>query len=670
MAVKAPNDSSQQPGRGPGSTTPMGSAFERAGIATGATAGPAAPAPGHPSLNVGSGRNPDPMSVNTNSQPSGPGAAGPGAGFSFRNLGTGMRSMMTRSPASEVLNKLAKAMGDLYEEAAAKDFTYTLIPVDMNNTSSLSVSVLVLAVQDTEKLNLGVAYHTLIVEASAEAPAPRYVPINGVNVEVVRTLAEAFDATMIREVQERVARAFPRETNLFNTEATLVPRDFKIEDKERLYRLAANTAYACSQELQVRDSNFIDLNLARAEHDSNLQVRTLFNQPQQEDAVGSPQRADVVIDFSAAPLNQNQNQQNLERTQSVSRLTGFIDMVWDPLVQQQGQFGMPQPAAWGAPQMSTVCYAARLVITQLESTQALTIGSQLLALVPAVALSENNAWTQNYKSAGFSAGKDIRDIGAIGYEVKLSNDPNVGYDRVDTKSDSFKPEHLHQLLSMTFRPGLIISLDVPECGPQTWYNSVFGATAEGDPRAIEAVLRAANMLTNGNFQNFFDPSKSRIAMDENNRIQLGYYTNPVDGQRHDLREIDYLAILNLVGDKDLSVVKKWSNTFLASTPIEQRLAERKQIITGVAPDAVITGYARRVTFSQDFITALVGASKAAGLTMRASTNYQDLSTFERATGQHLGSAMMSSDVTGMFNRGSFGQAVSGAGMGSAFTRRW
>lgn len=662
MAVQTPNQGQggQSPAAAP--STAMAGAMSKAGVAPAGTPGAGAPgsAPAHPNQNVGSGRNPGMNNIPTGQAQS--------PGFSFRQIGAGMRTMMSRNPASETLSKLTKALGDLYAEAAQTDFEYTLLPIDMNQTPNLSVSVLVVAVRDKQKLELGVAFQTLLVEASAEAPAPRFESIGGnVNVEVMRTIAEAYDRVMIETVSDRVARQFPN-MPMFNAEATVVPRDFKIEDKELLYRLAANTAFACSQELQTKDRDFQDLNLANAAHDSNLQVRTTFGNPQISDAVGHPLRADVRIDFQAVPLNQNQQQQNLERTQLISSMAGFLDIIWDPMQPQPGQFG----SGWGQQQQSYQRYAARLVGTQLESSQLLTIPAQLLALVPAVALSEGNAWVQAFKPSPFSGdGKDIRDIGAIGYEVNFENNPTGVGNPVDTKGDSFKPESLHKLVAATFKPGLVISLDVPECGPQTWYNSVFAAAAEATANqdAINAIIRAADILTAGHFARYF-PNNGRVAMDENNRIHLGYYTGR-DGTRHDIRDIDYLAVLNLMGDKDMGVVKNWSDTFLkVQFPLIQRLAERKRIITGLVGDAVFTGYARRVTFTQEFMSALVAGCKDAGLTMRSATMYSDLNTYERATGSFLGNTVMSSDVTGVFNRGNFGAPAASASGLSPFARKW
>lgn len=573
-----------------------------------------------------------------------------GAGFSFRNMGGIARPAMGRSPASEVLSKLTKAIGAVYEENIDKSFEFALIPIDMNSTTTLSVSVLVLAMREKANPDVGVAFHTLILEASAEAPAPRFENIAGLNTEILRTVGEAYDQNMLTAVTEAVQRQYPQ-SKLLNAEACVVPRDFNVTDTDAVFRLASNAAFANSSELETNAPGFQDLNLANAEKDSTLTIRTTMGNGPTIDAVNHPLRADIKIDFSAAPANQQSNQQAVERVSQVAHLDGFIDLTWDPVAVQQNMF-----AAYGQPAPNNFQrYAARYVLTALESTNLLTIPAQLLALLPALSLRENNQWVQAFRQHSFGDGIDMHDIGAVGIEANFENNASGFGSRIDTRSDTFKPEHLHRLVTSVVKPGLILSLDVPECGPQTWYNGVFAAAAEGNPKANAAIIDAANVLTNGAFGKYFSPN-GRVAVDENNRIHLGYYIDK-NGARQDIRNIDYLAVMNLVGEKDPMVIRQWSDSFFATSPLPVRLAKRKQIITGLFGDVTFTGFARRVTFEVEFIEALAKAVAETGLSMRSISPYADAGNYERAAGGY-GSTLMSGDTTGLFNRGGFGQAQS------------
>jgi hypothetical protein len=670
MAVNQPGQGQQQNTGGDGTggnTTSMGAAFARASTGGGqqgggntqATQTTGAPAPAHATLNTGDGRNPT-MDH---------GRSSAGAPFSLRQMGGGMRTFMNRSANSEVLTKTQKAIETMYKESGNATFEYALIPIDMNQTANLSVSALVVAVRDKHRPDLGVAYHALILQGSAEDPGSRFEQIGGKNVEIIRTVSEAYDQVMNAAIFEAVQRTFPN-ANLFNAEATVVPRDFPLDDSQQLYRLAANAAFACSQEIETRDPQFSDVNLANAEKDSNLTVRTLFAQDQSTDVVGQPMRTDVIIDFQAQPLNQNQQQQNLERTTLISRIAGYMDIVWDAPQTPTGfgiSSGVPGAPGWGPATPSYQRYAARFVATQLDSEKLLTIPAQLLALMPALALRDNNAWVHAFKPNPTLGGDDIHDIGAIGIEVNMEGDPSGFGKRIDTKTVGFKDESLFKLIALTFKPGLILSMDVPECGPQTWYNSWAAAVGEGNARAYDAVIAAANLLTNQNFSRYW--TGGAIAINENNRIHLGYYTDR-NGVRRDIRDIDYLAVLNLMGEKDPMIAKEWSDTFLrVDYPLAVRLSERARILRGLVDNVVFTGYATRVTFTGEFIDALAQGCRDAGLTMRAATAFADLRSYERANGGHLGSALLNPQGVGLFNRGTFGMGNATAG-GRGWAGRW
>lgn len=583
------------------------------------------------------------------------------SGFSFRNMSSLSRAPMGRTPASEILMKLHKAMAEVYSEAAdSKTFEFTLIPIDMNMTTELSVSVLVLCLRLRDQPDTGVAYHTLIIEGSVDQPVPRYEVINGVNTEIIRTVGEANDATLRQVVANYVGKHFPQSKQLY-VDACVVPRDLTL-DQQSVYKLAANAMFAASSELEIQQFGFEDLNLLHAERDSNLSVRTTFSNPQITNAVGQPVRSDIEILFSAAPLNQPQQgqQQAVERVSSIAKVSGFMDLVWHPAEVQQTSYLVQQPTSYQR-------YAARFVITALESTQLLTIGAQLLALIPAFSLRSGDKWVQAFRRSSFSNAIDLHDIGAVGIEVNFENNQNGVGSRIDTKSDSFKPEHFHKLVASTIQRGMILSLDVPECGPDTWYNGVFGAAAAGNPEANNAIINAANQLTGGTFGSYFPPG-GRIAMDEQNRIHLGSYVDST-GVRKDIRDIDYLAIMNLVGEKDPQVVRDWSDSFSKSNyPLELRLAGRKRIISAIFNDVNITGYATRVTFTAEFINALMKGCEASGLALRMVDSYADMGSFERATNSFIGASMISNDSSGLFNR-SYGAPSQNFG-GSRFVNRW
>lgn len=579
--------------------------------------------------------------------------------FSFSELGRKNRGILGKNPASEILTKLTKGLQELYGEGD-QSYGVKLLPIDLNNNRLLPLSALAVCVQDKQLPELGVAVHILMLEGSAEPFQPLYEQVGNVNIEKLRVASDAYSADVIDAVFAEVQRAFPN-TMLLDASGCVVRRGFNVEDKALLHTLGANASKATTTLLNTARPDFADINLAGAEKDTTLGIRTLFNQQEIQDAVGNPVRADVVIDLNATSntsQNRAQGVSPMDRTVGISRATGFVEPIWAPVQQQQVQnIYQPQVA------QNKQVYMARFVMTSLETGDLLTIPAQLLALAVAATLRESNGHFPAFQKKG--RGSDIQnwhDIGAVNIEANLANEPgNVGSKIKDTQLDSFGLAELGQLVAATFQPGLVMSLDVSECGADTWHNDVFAAAAEGSEGANNSIIDGAMILTNGNFSKHF-PVGTPICTDEYNRIHMGT-VDTKDGLR-DVREFDYLAALNLLGEKDPSIIRQWSDSFNRTDfSLDSRLAARKKILTGVFGDSVVfTGFARRVTFTDAFINALLMGIRATGIQIRNTTPVADMGTYERV-GYNVSGVLGGGAASGLFT---FGQQ---AGAGYAGNRQ-
>lgn len=602
--------------------------------------------------------------------------------FSFADLGALSRAPMALSPTSEVLSKLTKSMEEIFK-SIEKPYKVTLVPIDLQNEPDLTFSVLVVCLQDTSRNDIGVSFHILILEGSVEEAmidsmtrvesSPQGKPI-----EIIRVAGDAYDRMMIDVVVKHLRRQFKHE--LIPADGCVVPREFDVSDEEAVYRLATVPGLACFTELEKHHPDFVDLNIANATNDTNLVVRYSFGNPQQMDQTGMPVRSDVMIDFAA--VTQQKNPQNvmqsmnssLERSRPISQISGFMDLIWNP----EGIANNPYFQYGQMPVQHR--YVPRFIMTGLTSFRLLTLPAQLLALVNVFSIGEDNAWIGGFRPRPFSQGEvDIHDVGAIGIEANLENNPNGIGNRIDTKSDGFRPENLGRLLTLTVKPNLVVSLDVPECGPQTWLNSLFAIAAEagGNPeqaakaaKANATIVNAANFLTNGAFGRIF-PANGRVVVPNIDRVHLGYYVDK-HGAKKDLRDIDYLAFLNLIGEQDLDVVRDYSDTILRTQyPLAQRLSARKTLITNLVPGAQVKvkGFARRVTFEELFLRSLAQACIESGLSIRPQAPYQDMG-YERATGSVFAGAMLNPQQTGVFNRNFMGGNQQSMGAVHGWSARW
>ena len=527
-------------------------------------------------------------------------------------------SPIGRTMGSEYLDKLMKALAERF--ASANGMEVTLIPIDRNNEPTLAFSVIVVCVRFKEEQAGSVAYHTLVIEATGERPKAIYETIQNRPIEIKRFSGDAMDQVLAGIVKDRVQAAFPR-VKIFPVDGCVVPSDlFDVTNPAHIHQLAVNAATAAGTEIEVNTPGFRDLSVAEAAKDSNLTFNLAIARTQIPDAVQYPQRSDVIVSFTSQQRGANQQNQSLNsgnRDVTVSEMTGYVEPIWAPVAGQQNlnPFVLQQ-------NQPTQKFAARLVITSAASQFSLTPAAMLLSLTPAISLRDESNWIQAYKPAAVGSNDiDLHDIGALNYEGRMPNaiDANTGYGlMIDTKADDFKLQDLGQLVSILFQPGLMISIDVPRCGPQTWYTSWLSGAAGGNTGVQEMIIAAADNLTNGHFSARFQ--KGTPIFVDVAQVHLGYYTDK-NGQHRDLRDFDYLAIANLFGANQPHVIAEWSDTFFNhNKSIFERLATRAKMINAASGEsAVFTGMADRLTFSNAFIDAYVLALKDAGLMVRINT---------------------------------------------------
>jgi hypothetical protein len=521
-----------------------------------------------------------------------------------------------RGVGSEVLSKIQKGLQEHYAQAS-KEYELQVLSLDNVNEPALAFSVLVVAGRLVGAMNR-LAYHIVVVEATGDRIAPYFENIHNTQIEVVRTTADAYDNILVAKVENKLKQAYPGLDAYINAEATVVPRTFDPENKDAIHKLSLNAGLAVFTYLNVTSKTFTDFNLATGRDESQLIVDVRFSDQPQEDLVGEPVRADFAIAFNAQRQG-GQNNRSInagDRQLSLTNVSGFFDVVWAP-VAGGNVFQNPWMPQQNVP---TQKYVARAIMTDLMSNFSYTPGAVLLAIATTMALRDDNNWVQAFRPKPIIGNDvDLRDIGALNIEANLMNDPSGYGQPIDTKAESFRLENLGQLVSSLFQPGLIMSIDVPDAGPNSWFLSMFAAAAKGNTSAQKVIFESAQDLTNGEFEKYFSLG-DQMFVDVDNRVHLGHWIDR-NGIKRDIREIDYLAVANLIGSRDPVRCRAWSDTWTRDDyPLIQRMAERKKIITALTSDsAVITGFANRVTFSAKLMDALTQGCRDAGLVVRINT---------------------------------------------------
>lgn len=568
--------------------------------------------------------------------------------WSFHSAGAFTRSPINRDMGSEVLGRIREAAEKEYKDTQ-EGFETKLISIDNANRKP-RFSCLVVTVRDKKDKVNSVAFHTLIIEASGDLlpPIPEQMPNK--TIEIFRVTGDAYDSDLMEIVGNRVSAEFPG-ANLYSALATVVPSSFNVEDKHLVKELVLSAGLACSTELDLRKPSFMDFDLANYVADSKLVVTLGFSNQQVQNAVGMPIRSDVNVKFTSQE-NRNSNVASIntgDRIENVSNLSGFIDLIYSPAAQQINTFGQ-QNNQQNAP---TQCYGARLVVTMIDSSLFTTPACQVMALSTAMTVANRGNYMQAFRIVNQGDRRsdtriNMRDIGAIGIEVNANPMSKTPGKPFDTSIDNFRPSDLGDMINLYFHQGLVLSIDVPECGPETWGTSIFSAAASNTPGATEALLLAMNTLTHNHFEKYF-PAGSPMFTDLGQRVHLGYYTD-ANNIRRDIRDYDYLAVANLLGERDPQQIRDWSDTFTTDYPLNERLAARKQIIQGLCPNAVFTGFAHRVTFRQSVTNALASAQADCGLDISivAPQGVNDMNN-QRGVGNFVNDALMSASAGRMYN---------------------
>lgn len=573
----------------------------------------------------------------------------PAPAMSFHSGGL-FAAPISRTVGSEVYSKLKENLVEIYKNSDEK-LEIALIDLDNVNEPALAFSSIVVAVRMKDRVKAGIAYHILMLEATGDKLNPIFENISSQQIEVLRVTSDAIDDVLMKRAQDKVQRHFPNGPWRF-CDATIVPAHFNADDKHATHQLALNAGLACTTELEICTEGFVDLNLTNIANDSTLNVNIAFNRNQIADAVGNPMRSDILLNFSSKRNSNGGKYASVnsgDKEVKVYEASAFTDVIWSP-VNPQSAYNAWVPQQ----QVSTQKYIARLVVTNLASQISYTPASVLLALVAAQTVREENNWIQTFRPMATGNEIDMSDIGALNIEANVMNEPSGFGTRIDTKSNDFKLADLGKLVAALFQPGMVVSLDCPEYGPQAWYTSVFAHAANGSQRAQAIIYDAANQLTGGNFGKHF-PTGSTMFADLGNRVHLGTWTDR-QGNKRDIRDIDHIAVCNLAGERNPQAIRDWSDTFLRTQfPLIQRLAARKKMISGLTGEtATFTGFAQRVTFSRAFMDALNQGVRETNLAVRINTpltgsDFND----QRGVANFASAALMAPSQTFM-NAGGFG----------------
>ena len=483
--------------------------------------------------------------------------------------------------------------------------------------------------------------YVLMVEKTGAYPEKISDTYNGMRYEIVRTPGDALDMRYITAAQQAAATFMKSPLDdVIVVDGTLVPNEFDVENDGSVDELLDNAIKAIYSEIAIRANDYKgqDLqSLIQNYRSGKFIVNLQFNSEDMPhyDQTGMPIRQDICVSLSfklgAAQNNRSVNQG--DDSVEVVRTYGYIDFEHTG---SQVFNGMA----------STQKFAPNFIITHVESpSSAPTPDVVMLGVASVLSLNENMNWLQAFKPT--PARKDItdfNDVGGLNFEGNFEQSPTGYGKRYDTKGKQVTTAELFKLMQTLCQPNLMVSIDIPKAGPETWYTSLFHHIAEmRDQRAYARLVDFMTASTGGAYQN----RGEAVFEGMYNKIHGGFYRTK-DGFR-DLRHVCcYLGVANHVIDTNQSpmVLSQYTNSLYNSqVPAELRAAARRVYIDSMTNNtAVYKQMYERRTFTAPFLTGYVTALRAIGFDPVYSSNASGNDMFVKRSTAMFQNAMIGADV--------------------------
>lgn len=543
----------------------------------------------------------------------------------------------------KLYEKIQQRVKFLNEEAKTEEH-YAVIKLLKTDAGPNYSSIIV-----TETAGTITTAHILMIERTGNYPEKLIQNIAGIRYELIRTPAEALDERYVSQVRQLVSESLKVGIDTVSViDGTLVPNEFDINSDIQAGDLINNAFNAIHSENVIRTTDYKGINLvelASQAPNGKFIINLYFNTEESSflDQSGLPIRQDVCIALSYKvgtatdykSINQNNDVFELVKTY------GYID------------FEFAGPTVINNT-LSTQKFLPNFIITHIDSPKAPTPDLMMLGVISVLALNEDLNWMQEFRSTPNRKDTDYNDIGGLNIEGNIENAP-VGFGKkYDTKSKTFTVGELNKLIQLLVRPNLLISIDVPKAGPETWYTSIFqhikNAPNGGGYRRL---INSISALTNGQFV----PGNIPVFAEISNKIHGGFYKTK-DAVK-DIRHLtSYLAVANHVSATNQSpaLLSQYTNTlYNAAIPPELRAANRRQLIDEMSNgSAVYKQYYDRLTFNAGFLVNLANSFKTVGFNPIFSSLGVVNDMFVRRNSADFTAAMLGNDVRLMGQNNQYG----------------
>lgn len=536
---------------------------------------------------------------------------------------------------SDTVTGMKNAMAELLKERGNAADIVDVLPLDGNQTTPVLRFPALILVFRTKKNEDRLAYHTLILAGGAPKLEPQYVNLNqptpygGVQgkTEVVLVPGDAYDDEYRAGVINFLKSAFPGidPKNFISADSRVVAADFDFKDTRAVKNLGYSAWAAAGVRFQEQDG-ITELDISQiSTRPDQYQIRTSIvsqNDDTMRDLSGHPIRTDFKTVFSSTQQPRQGYAQSLNggTASNFTQATGYVDVVQtfqQSYVNTQALVQTP----YGFQRQVCAKYAPRVIVTSLRTLMGPpTLASNLLALFGVFALAEPNALIPFFETQSASgSGINVREIGALNIKANIEGNQTMLGSRINTTGAEYTKLEFAQFLNAVLEPEVYFSIDIEECGDDTWVNYPFAMAASLDDASArkgnQLLANALDLLTGGHFGRIHAATNAPIIVPGSERIINGQFTDR-QGKVQSLNAIDYLNVLNMEGENAPALADSYANTFINQEPLPQRLSNRLQIFKSLYPSITldsVTGYSQRVTLHPAAINSFIEAMTAAKL---------------------------------------------------------
>lgn len=579
-----------------------------------------------------------------------------------------MRSVpraQTSQIVTEARKVLEKSLSE-YQIDVNNGVTYKIDSIDQTLAGVKMAAVLTLAYFKSDEGKDTMLFYTTLLEASVPSLGFKDVTpkVNASfnrdneprrSIMAPQTAYDFATPGFVAAIENKLRQSYGEGYDLIPVGGMTIPRSIDLtKDENRVHEILVNVVGALDTYIARQFGGEAPLTIRDVTENSTVSIIMDHHTVPGINAIGLPVRQDVTLTLRSTQRSANAGEP--DESKEVVQASGYIDLIFTEPPVNNTLNARPE----------TRCLTPFFLLTGLTSVDfnLITPETQLLALGLTPVMAHGEQYLAPLMNRATQGNPD-HDAGALGFLVNYSGDPSgqpIGFE--DTSKMSTK-EQLDMLRAAIF-PELHVAIIIDKSGPLSWMNSLFVDAANGDTRAEDAVIEAANNLTGGVFGDKWRDKYGDNGGPELFRIlrggkHLGYYTNAA-GEVRDLNDADTLWAFNTFGERNIERAWEYIETYLQDGDEIVQMAQRWKIITDRYPNATLVSTGVMVEATPELMEVLFDSLSVAGLTMRAATVLQDFSGARNRASFQGGRGLDAATVGTSLNRNYGGTGERGRGL--------